>query len=68
MPRTFNAPVRVGAGVLLCLRVSEVAGLSAPGWGTGLIAPGSGGGSAGGPAGGGQRGCGAGAYNGQVYS
>lgn len=54
MPRTCNAPVPVGAGALLCLRVGEVASGS--------------GGGAGGSAGGGQRGSGAGAYNGQVYS
>lgn len=67
MPRTRNAPVRVGAGALLCLRAGEVAGLSAPGWGAVLMTLGSGGG-AGDFAGGGQRGRGAGAYNGQVYS
>ena len=33
MPRTCNAPVRVGAGALLCLRAGEVA----LGWGAGLV-------------------------------
>lgn len=66
MPRTFNAPVPVGAGALLRLRVGEAA-QNTPGWGAGPVTPGSGGG-AGDLAGGGQRRSGAGAYNGQVYS
>lgn len=57
MPRTGNAPVRVGAGALLCLRAGEAA-QNAPGSGR----------SAGDLAGDGQRGSSAGAYNGQVYS
>lgn len=35
MPRTCNAPVPVGAGALLCLRVGEAA-QNMPGWGAGL--------------------------------
>ena len=35
MPRTFNAPVPVGAGALLRLRVGEAA-QNMPGWGAGL--------------------------------
>lgn len=62
MPRTFNAPVLVGAGALLRLRVGEAA-LGCARLGRRAGVPCSGGG-----AGGGQRGCGAGAYNGQVYS
>lgn len=57
MPRTRNAPVRVGAGALLCLWAGEAA-QNAPGSGR----------SAGDLAGDGQRGSSAGAYNGQVYS
>ena len=33
IPRAFNAPVLVGAGALLCLRVGE----AALGWGAGLV-------------------------------
>lgn len=57
MPRTFNAPVLVGAGALLYPQ-ADCAGKNVPGSG----------GGAGNLAGGGQRGAGAGAYNGQVYS
>lgn len=67
MPRTCNAPVPVGAGALLRLRVGEAA-QNMPGWGAGLGRRVVGGGGAGDFAGGGQRGGGAGAYNGQVYS
>lgn len=66
MPRTCNAPVLVGAGALLRLRVGEAA-QNMPGRIRRAGAPGSGGG-AGDFAGGSQRGGGAGAYNGQVYS
>ena len=66
MPRTFNAPVPVGAGALLRLWAGEAA-QNMPGRIRQTGAPGSGGG-AGDFAGGGQRGGGAGAYNGQVYS
>ena len=41
MPRTFNAPVLVGAGALLRLRAGEGA-QNMPGWGAGLVTPGSG--------------------------
>ncbi len=57
MPRTFNAPVLVGAGALLYPQ-ADCAGKNVPGSG----------GGAGNLAGGGQRGGDAGAYNGQVYS
>ena len=66
MPRTCNAPVPVGAGALLRLRVGEAA-QNTPGRIRRARGPGSGGG-AGDFAGGSQRGGGAGAYNGQVYS
>lgn len=66
MPRTFNAPVPVGAGALLRLRAGEAAQYM-PGRIRLAGAPGSGGG-AGDFAGGGQRGGDVGAYNGQVYS
>lgn len=66
MPRTCNAPVPVGTGALLRLRVGEAV-QNMPGWGAGLGRRVAGGGI-GDFAGGGQRGGGAGAYNGQVYS
>ncbi len=39
MPRTFNAPVLVGAGALLRLRAGEVA-QNMPGWGAAQNTPG----------------------------
>lgn len=39
MPRTFNAPVPVGAGALLRLRAGEVA-QNMPGWGAAQNTPG----------------------------